>query len=86
MFISFSKTIARLGGFRLGFGIRMNKKNAVWLSFIILFVAMFQLMWYMLLFCFWLMYALIYGIYWCIKKTVKAFRKKEIKKGDTKNA
>ena len=92
MFISFSKTIARFGGFRLGVGMRLNKKNAIWMSLIVLFVAMFQLMWYMLILCGWMMYAVCYGIYWCIKKTIGASSKKQnnkqfsptIKKNNTK--
>ena len=77
MFISFSKTIARFGGFRLGIGMRLNKKNAIWMSLIVLFVAMFQLMWYMLILCGWMMYAVCYGIYWCIKKIIGASSKKQ---------
>ena len=77
MFISFSKTIARFGGFRLGVGMRLSKKNAIWMSLIVLFVAMFQLMWYMLILCGWMMYAVCYGIYWCIKKTIGALSKKQ---------
>ena len=77
MFISLSKTIARFGGFRLGIGMRLNKKNAIWLSLIIMFVAMFQLMWYMLLLCGWMIYAVCYGIYWCIKKIIVASSKKQ---------
>ena len=68
MFVSFSKTIAKFGGFRLGIGMRMSKKNAVLMYLIIMFVAMFKLVWYMLLLCGWLMYAMCYGMYWCIKK------------------
>ena len=80
MFISLSKTIARFGGFRLGIGMRLNKKNAIWLSLIIMFVAMFQLMWYMLLLCGWMIYAVCYGIYWCIKKIIVASSKKQSNK------
>ena len=75
MFIGFSKTIARFGGFRLGIGMRFNKKNAIWLSLIVMFIAMFQLMWYMLLLCGWIIYAICYGIYWCIKKIINVSSK-----------
>ena len=86
MFISFSKTIARFGGFRLGIGMRLNKKNAIWMSLIILFVAMFQLMWYMLILCGWLIYAVCYAIYWCIKKIIFLSSKKQpIKQNTTQN-
>ncbi len=77
MFISFSKTIARFGGFRLGVGMRVNKKNAIWVSLIVMFVAMFKAMWYMMILCGWLIYAMFYGMYWCIKKIVGASSKKQ---------
>lgn len=67
MFIGFSKTIAKFGGFKLGVGMRLNKKNAIWVSMIALFVVMFKLMWYALVLCGWLMYAFFYCIYWCFK-------------------
>ena len=75
MFIGFSKTIARFGGFRLGVGIRMGKKNAFLVCMIIMFVSMFKLMWYMLLLCGWVTYAVCYGMYWCIKKLIRSLRK-----------
>jgi hypothetical protein len=79
MFISFSKTIAKFGGFRVGIGTRLSKKNAVWLSWLFLFVAIFKLMWYMLLLYGWLIYAMCYGMYWCIKKIYRACSPKKIK-------
>jgi len=77
MFISFSKTIARFGGFRLGVGMRVNKKNAIWMSFLVMFIAMFKAMWYMLLLCGWLTYAVCYGMYWCIKKIITSVSKSQ---------
>lgn len=68
MFISFSKTLARFGGFRLGLGMRMTKKNAIWMLFVLMFVCIFKMMWYMMILCFWLMYAMIYWIAYGIKK------------------
>ena len=70
MFVGFSKTIARVGGFRLGVGIRMNKNNAVWVMFLLMFVVMFQMVWYMLLLCGWMIYAIIYAMCYGIKKIV----------------
>lgn len=29
MFVSFTKTLKKMSGFRLGFGVRVNKRNAV---------------------------------------------------------
>ena len=79
MFFSLSKTIARFGGFRLGLGIRISKKNMLWMSLLLFFVLMVKLMWYMMIVAFWLMYAMFYSIYWCIKKTVQAFKKQPLK-------
>ena len=83
MFFSFSKTIARFGGFRLGLGIRITKKNAVWIALLTMFVAMFQLMWYSILLCGWLVYAMFYGIYWCIKKAIGSSSKNKKHKEPT---
>lgn len=68
MFVSLSRTLRKFGGARLGLGIRITAKNALWMSLIVLFVCMFQLAWYMVLLCFWLVYAVCYGLLWCIKK------------------
>ena len=33
MFVSFTKTLKKMSGFRLGFGVRVNKRNApLWRS------------------------------------------------------
>lgn len=74
MFLSLSKTMARFGGFRLGLGIRINKRNYIFALFIMMFVWLFKLMWYMLVLSFWMMYAVCYGLYWCIKKIVQAIK------------
>lgn len=76
MFISLSKTLAKFGGARIGFGLRINKKNAAWMLFIYLFALMIQATWYMLVLCFWLMYAVCYGLYWCIKKAIQAIKQR----------
>ena len=84
MFFSFSKTVARFGGFRLGVGMRVNKKNAIWMSFLVMFIAMFKAVWYMLLLCGWLTYAVCYGACWCIKKTITSISKSVSKSQKTK--
>ena len=71
MFISLSKTIGKVGGFRIGIGKRVTAKNAWWLCLIICFVAVLQLTWYMCILAFWLMYAMFYGIWWCCKKIIQ---------------
>jgi uncharacterized membrane protein YesL len=76
MFISLSKTLAKCGGFRLGLGMRMTKKNSAWVLFILLFVWMFKLTWYMMVVCFWLFYAVCYGLIWCIKKPFQKLNQK----------
>ena len=44
MYISLSKALKLCGGFRLGAGLRITKKNAPWMLFIWLFVITFQMM------------------------------------------
>ena len=71
MFISLSKTIGRVGGFRFGVGKRITAKNAWWMFLILAFVYLGQLMWYMCVVMFWLMYAMFYGMWWLMKAMVK---------------
>ena len=66
MFLSLSKTFAKVGGFRFGAGIRITKKNAAYMSLVLLFVVSIQLCWYMLVLCFWVMYAILYLMWWII--------------------
>ena len=72
MFLSLSKTIVRFGKMRLGLGIRITKKNVIYIGFILMFVYMLQACWYLMILCGWLTYAVIYGMYWCIKELIKA--------------
>ncbi len=85
MFISFSKTIAKFGGFRLGVGMRVTKNNAVWMSFVVLFIELFKLIWYMIVFAFWLAYIICYGLYLGTKKLVIHFAEKQRLNEQTKN-
>ena len=71
MFISLSKTIGRVGGFRIGIGKRITAKNAWWMFLIMAFVYLGQFMWYMLVLMFWLMYAMCYGMWWLMKAMFK---------------
>lgn len=68
MFLSLSKTLAKFGGLRLGFGIRLKKSNTIWMLCIMSFVYMLQAMWYIMVCMFWMVYAVIYGMIWCYKK------------------
>ncbi len=74
MFISLSKMLGKTK-FRIGAGLRITKNNVVWMSFVLLFIAVFQMMWYMCVLCFWVMYAICYGIYWLIKKLVQKLKR-----------
>jgi hypothetical protein len=79
MFIGFSKTLARFGGFRLGVGMRVTKNNVLWMSLIVMIIQMFKAMWYMMVVAAWFTYALFYGIIigykWLIKFFIWLFRK-----------
>ena len=74
MFISFSKVLSKVGGFRIGFRKRITSKNALWISLLYLTVVMFQLMWYGAVFAAWCVYAFCYGVYLCIKYLIKFIR------------
>lgn len=71
MFISLSKALAKCGGFRMGLGLRITKKNAIWMAFIVMFVCLMQAMWYMMIISFWLAYAICYGLFLGIKKLIQ---------------
>lgn len=68
MFISFSKFAKRFGGIRFGLGLRITKNNALWMSFVVMFVCMVQACWYLMLLCFWLCYLVAIGIVHIFKK------------------
>lgn len=71
MFISLSKAMARFGGFRLGMGMRISKKNIGWAYLMFFVVWMFQMIWYMIILAFWIMYAFIYCLFLLFKKGFK---------------
>ena len=75
MFLTFSKMMAKIGGFKLGLGIRITKKNVLWMSWIVMIICMFQAVWYMMVICFWLMYAVMYGLWWCISAPFRKHKK-----------
>ena len=43
MFLSFSKTIAKFGGFRIGIGTRVSKKNAGYALMFLFFYYLYKL-------------------------------------------
>ena len=61
MFLGFSKTLKKMGGFRLHLGVNLKKWYGV---FILLFIAIFYLMYCMMLAALWC----IYGVCWCFWK------------------
>ncbi len=63
MFVGFTKTLKRMSGFRLGFGVRVNKRNAPLWCLAMLFAGMFYLMWYMIIGAGWCLYYLCFALY-----------------------
>lgn len=67
MFISLSHALTKYGGLRIGAGLRITSKNAIWMLFIWMFVLCFKMIWYMMILSFWCIYAICYGIGMCLK-------------------
>lgn len=61
--VSFTKTLKKMSGFRLGFGVRVNKRNAPLWCFAMLFAGMFYLMWYMIIGAGWRLYFFLWAFY-----------------------
>ena len=79
MFVSFTKTLKKMSGFRLGFGVRVNKRNAPLWCFAMLFAGMFYLMWYMIIGAGWCLYFFLlafYKIYYYLFKGIAVGCKK----------
>lgn len=88
MFVSFTKTLKKMSGFRLGFGVRVNKRNAPLWCFAMLFAGMFYLMWYMIIGAGWCLYFFLlafYKIYYYLFKGIAVGCKKlyQLIKGKT---
>lgn len=71
MFISLSKTIGHVGGFRLGVGKRITSKNAWWMFLGIAVIYTVKLGWYLFVVMLWCIYAMLYGMWWLTKAIVK---------------
>lgn len=96
MFVGFTKRLKAMSGFRLGFGMRVNKRN--WWYFLIAMsvVGMFYLMWYSLILGGWATYYIVYGtykfFYYIVKWTVMGCKKlysfvgSKVKEVQTKSA
>lgn len=63
MFISFSKRLKSMSGFRLGVGLRLTKSNCWYFFFSLLLVGCFYLCWYSVIACGWMLYFILYGLY-----------------------
>lgn len=75
MFISLGKMLGK-SKIRLGVGMRLTKKNAIYMWLILLFYYIFLMMWYVCVLCFWMVYAVCYGIYALIKWIIKKIKHK----------
>lgn len=73
MFISFSKMMEKTR-LRFGVGLRITKKNAVWMWFVLMLYWVIALCWYTLVICFWMVYAVCYGFYALIKWIIKKIK------------
>ena len=85
MFVSFTKTLKKMSGFRLGFGVRVNKRNAPLWCFAMLFAGMFYLMWYMIIGAGWCLYFFLwafYKIYYYLFKGIAVGCKKLYRESD----
>lgn len=63
MFVSFSRRLKSLGGFRLGVGLRLTKGNCWYMLFVFLFIGVIYLCLYSVLAGGWIIYYLLYGLY-----------------------
>lgn len=67
MFVGFSQGLRRMGGFRIGAGLRLTRRNAMFMIWLLFFVAIIWLMWKMILLAGWGLYFMLYGLYLCYK-------------------
>ena len=77
MYVGLAKRLKRAGGFNIMAGIRITKRNALWMIWIFLFVAMFWLMWKMLIGAGWLLlWFYYYLLVWPVKKVYRLIKDK----------
>ena len=79
MFIGISKTLIRMGSFRIGAGVRLGKWASI--AFMI-FAAIFYLMYFSILLCLWAIYGTCYVCFYLpylgIKKLIQHTKNTEI--------
>lgn len=63
MFISFSRRLKSMSGFRLGLGLRLTKSNCWYFLFALLLYGCFYLCLYCVIFCGWALYYILFGLY-----------------------
>lgn len=51
MFVSFSKRLKSMSGFRLGVGLRLTRRNCWYFLFVLVLVGCFYFCWYSVLAC-----------------------------------
>lgn len=74
MFISFGKFLGK-SKIRVGAGMRITKKNFLWMSLILLMYYCFLLMWYIMVLCGWMVYAVCYGMFAAVRGIVRLIKK-----------
>ena len=76
MYIGFSKTLMRLGGIRIGMGMRKKGTDGLFLLFLF---GMIQLCWWMIVGMLWLLYGVGYVLIYLPIQGVKKLLKKDEK-------
>mgnify|MGYP000874251520 CR=1 FL=1 len=76
-FVGFSKTLLRMGGFRIGAGIRLKKSTAAILG---VFILMFYMMWYSVILSGWMIYGFCWLFFYLPYKGISSAIKKSKEK------
>ena len=74
MMVGMSKRLKRMGGFGIMAGVRITKRNAMWMIWIACFLGMIWLMWKMLLGGLWGVYFMCLGLAWVFKKPIQMYK------------
>ena len=74
MMVGFSKRLKRMGGFSIMSGVRITKRNAVWMFWVLMFLGMFWIMWKWLVLAGWMLYYVCLGLAWVFKKPIQKYK------------
>ena len=74
MLVGMSKRLKRMGGFSILAGVRVTKRNAMWMVWAVFFLAMLWLMWKMLVLAGWGIYYMCLVIAWCCKIPIQKYK------------